>query len=123
MPETRLEPNARRSPSERLAEFSRVSTCDVDQAAEQIGRIFCPHDLKPLHAGATDFYAGHNCAVFDGFSINYVVYGGSVTIDPGCLERFFLVQLPVRGVARIRTGAREIETFAGSTASLLSPTV
>ena len=73
----------------RLAEFCRVSTASVDEAAEQIGRIFCPHDLKPLRPASPGFSARHNCAAFDGFSINYVAYGGSVSIDPGCLERFF----------------------------------
>ena len=115
--------SARRPQAERLEGFARVATRDVDEAAEQIGRIFCPHDLQPLHARAPGFYASHNCAAFDGFSINYVAYGGAVTIDPGCLEGFFLVQIPLTGSAKIRAGARDIETSPASTASLLSPTV
>ena len=107
----------------RLAAFSRVATADVDQAAEQIGRIFCPHDLKPLHAASTDFYARHNCASFDGFSINYVAYGGTVSIDPGCLERFFLLQIPLSGAARVKTGSCDIAAVPGMAASLLSPTI
>jgi AraC-like DNA-binding protein len=107
----------------RLAEFGRVATNDVDAAAEQVGRIFCPHDLKPLCSAAESFYARHNCAGFDGFSINYVAYGGSVSIDPGCLERFFLVQLPVSGSARIWAGPREFTTGPEAAASLLSPTL
>lgn len=109
--------------TERLAAFSRVATDTVDQAADEIGRIFCPHDLKPLRASEPDFFALHNCAAFDGFSINYVAYGGSVSIDPGCLERFFLLQLPLHGVARVSTSARDIETAPGVAASLLSPTM
>src|SRR5262245_61062278 len=61
----------------RLAGFRRVATSDVDAAAEQIGRIFCPHQLKPLRPVSVDFHALHHCADFDGFSINYVSYGGS----------------------------------------------
>ncbi|WP_027556790.1 AraC family transcriptional regulator [Bradyrhizobium sp. Cp5.3] len=118
-----LEMSACRSGAERLAAFARVSTADVDEAAEQVGRIFCPHDLKPMQARASGFSARHNCAVFDGFSISYVSYGGSVTIDPGCLERFFLVQIPLQGTARIRVGAGEIATAPGRAASLLSPTI
>src|SRR5215510_4269666 len=87
----------------RLAGFGRVATASVDEAAEQIGRIFCPHELKPLRAASPGFSARHNCAAFDGFSINYVAYGGSVSIDPGCLERFFLVQLPLAGSALVST--------------------
>src|SRR6476620_5922045 len=96
-----LEMSTRRSEAERLADFARVTTDDVDEAAEQIGRIFCPHDLKPVRPRGPGFSARHNCAAFDGFSINYVAYGGSVSIDPGCLERFFLVQVPLTGTARI----------------------
>src|SRR3569623_147695 len=117
------EMNTRSSGTVRLADFTRVTTADVDEAAEQIGRIFCPHDLKPAQARASGFSARHNCAVFDGFSINYVAYGGSVTIDPGCLDRFFLVQIPLAGTARIRAGTRELDTAPERTASLLSPTI
>jgi AraC-like DNA-binding protein len=111
------------SAAERLAGFCRVATASVDEAAEEIGRIFCPHDLKPLRTGAPGFHARHNCAGFDGFSINYVAYGGSVSIDPGCLERFFLVQLPLSGWARVKTAAIDVESAPGVAASLLSPTM
>jgi AraC-like DNA-binding protein len=107
----------------RLAAFNRVSTDSVDAAAEAIGRIFCPHELKPLRQSSPDFYALHNCAAFDGFSVNYVAYGGSVSIDPGCLERFFLLQIPLHGSARITTAACEVASGPGAQASLLSPTI
>ena len=107
----------------RLAEFGCVATNDVEDAAEQVGRIFCPHDLKLLRCSAEGFFATHNCAAFDGFSISYVAYGGSVSINPGCLERFFLVQLPVSGAARICTASRDVATAPDAAASLLSPTL
>jgi AraC-like DNA-binding protein len=107
----------------RLAAFSRVFTSDVDEAAESIGRIFCPHALDPLQRSWPDFHARHNCAAFNGFSVNYVSYGGSVAIDPGCLDRFFLLQIPLQGGARIETGGRTIQVSAGRSGSLLSPTI
>jgi AraC-like DNA-binding protein len=107
----------------RLAAYSRVWTTDVDEAAESIGRIFCPHALDPLQHSWPDFHALHNCAAFDGFSVNYVAYGGSVSIDPGCLDRFFLLQVPIRGRALTRTGGREVESTPRAVASLLSPTL
>ena len=108
---------------ERLAAFNRVATASVDAAADAIGRIFCPHELKPVRSASPDFYAVHNCASFDGFSVNYVAYGGSVSIDPGCLERFFLLQIPIRGAATTQTQAREVATLPDQRASLLSPTI
>ena len=115
--------NAEVSVPARLADYARVCTASVDDAAEAIGRIFCPHDLKPVDHSTPGFSAQHNCADFDGFSINYVAYGGSVSIDPGCLDRFFLLQMPLQGYARVRTAAREVATGPGRIASLLSPTV
>jgi AraC-like DNA-binding protein len=106
---------------DRLAEFVRVATDDVDEAADAIGRIFCPHELAPITTSG--FSARHNSAAFDGFSINCVSYGGSVTIDPGCLDRFFLVQIPLSGTADVRTGGAAIQTAPGRMASLLSPTM
>ena len=114
---------AERDRGARLKAFNRVSTGDVDAAADAVGRIFCPHELKPVRASALDFYALHNCAAFDGFSINYVAYGGSVSIDPGCLDRFFLLQIPLRGTARTATAACEVESSPGGLATLLSPTI
>lgn len=110
-------------PAVRLAAFKRVSTNSVDDAADAVGRIFCPHELKPTARSSPEFFALHNCAVFGGFSVNYVAYGGSVSIDPGCLERFFLLQIPVHGSSRIQTAARDIATAPGACASLLSPTI
>jgi AraC-like DNA-binding protein len=107
----------------RLAAYSRVRTADVDEAAEAVGRIFCPHALDPLRHSWPDFHALHNCAAFDGFSINYVAYGGSVSIDPGCLDRFFLLQVPIRGRAQVRTGSCKVDAGPGVAASLLSPTL
>ncbi|KJC45041.1 transcriptional regulator [Bradyrhizobium sp. LTSP885] len=107
----------------RLAEFARVSTTRVDDAAEAIGRIFCPHHLTPVERSERDFFALHNCADFDGFSVNYVAYGGSVSINPGCLDRFFLLQMPLHGSASVKTAAREVTAGPQRIASLLSPTI
>ncbi|WP_426436584.1 AraC family transcriptional regulator [Bradyrhizobium genosp. P] len=107
----------------RLTDFARVSTMRVDDAAEAVGRIFCPHELTPVDRSERYFFALHNCAGFDGFSINYVAYGGSVSINPGCLDRFFLLQMPLHGSASVKTAARQLTTGPQRMASLLSPTI
>src|SRR5437899_11645345 len=85
----------RRDPAARLAAFNRVSTASVDAAADAIGRIFCPHELKPTARSSPDFFALHNSAVFGGFSVNYVAYGGWGSSDPGRPERFLRSRCPV----------------------------
>ena len=110
-------------PTIRLAAFNRVSTDSVDGAADEIGRIFCPHRLTPARGPSSEFFALHNSADVGGLSVNYVAYGGAVSIDPGCLERFFLLQIPVRGRAWVQTASRDVAAAPGSGASLLSPTL
>jgi len=40
-----------------LAAFNRVSTDSVDDAADAVGRIFCPHELKPTTRSSPEFFA------------------------------------------------------------------
>jgi len=104
----------------RLAAYSRVHTTDVDEAAEAIGRIFCPHALDPLEHSWPDFHALHNCAGFDGLSVNYVVghaapqtaslvFGGAMHADQDdhhpwlreedlFLQRLLDLHMPVLGI-------------------------
>ena len=99
-----------------------VATTDADDAAEAVGRIFCPHKLNPTAPKNKDFFAIHNSYGMNGFSLNAVRYGGEVEIDPGCLEGFFLMQIPLVGKAEVRNGNRTVYSMPGKTASLLSPT-
>ncbi|MFC6390294.1 hypothetical protein [Methylorubrum zatmanii] len=46
-----------------LARYTLVDTRDPELAREQIGRIFCPHDLNPVGPGAAAlFKARHHSA-------------------------------------------------------------
>ncbi len=104
-----------------LARFPVVATRDPDLAREQIGRVFCPHGLILADPGtAARFEARHHSAAFGGLTINFVSYGARVEIDPGCLDRFFLLQIPLAGSALVRNGAHETLADRGR-ATLLSP--
>ncbi|WP_164712569.1 cupin domain-containing protein [Methylobacterium currus] len=104
-----------------LARYAVVATRDPALAREQIGRLFCPHGLiLPGSEAAARFEARHHSAAFGGLTINFVSYGARVEIDPGCLDRFFLLQIPLAGSALVRSGRHE--TLADSRcATLLSP--
>ncbi|GGK38409.1 AraC family transcriptional regulator [Salinarimonas ramus] len=110
----------------RLAAHAEVDTRDVDEAAREVGRIFCAHRLS-ARSRPRLFHARHHSAPISvgaarAGSINLVAYGGDVLIDPGCLDRFFLVQVPLSGGADIACGRRETPTAPGRAASILSPT-
>ncbi|WP_052341441.1 AraC family transcriptional regulator [Salinarimonas rosea] len=113
-------------PEPLLSAYAKVDTRDVDEAAEQVGRIFCAHRLTALSRERTFNARHHHCGVSVGEAragaINLVAYGGDVAIDPGCLDRFYLVQVPLAGEATIACGRRETQTGPGRAASILSPT-
>lgn len=102
--------------------FNAVDTVDPGEAEDEVARIFCPHRLTPQRSGAPGFRAVHNSARFDGFSVNYVSYGAAVEIDPGKLDRFFLLQIPLAGAADVKCGAVRVDA-SPQKASLLSPTL
>ncbi|MFH6784412.1 MULTISPECIES: helix-turn-helix domain-containing protein [Methylobacterium] len=104
-----------------LSRFARVATRDADEAREGVGRIFCPHRLVPVGPGAASLFdARHHAVAFGDLTLNYVAYGARVEIDPGCLERFALLQIPLAGHALVENGGRRTRAGAGR-ATLLSP--
>jgi AraC-like DNA-binding protein len=84
-----------------------------------VGRIFRPHRLEPASgarlAARMDYIGtGH-------LGVSCLNYGGAVDILPGPLERFYLLQIPIAGSARIETGGQVFRSDVGC-ASLISPT-
>ncbi|MFK7880644.1 hypothetical protein [Roseobacter sp.] len=62
----------------------------------------------------------HNHVAGEHVSINYLHYGTDVEIDPGMLEDFYLLQVPLSGAAIVHH--RGFEIFADQqTATLLNP--
>jgi AraC-like DNA-binding protein len=106
-----------------LSRYVAVDTRSADEARDAVGRIFCPHFLSPLGRTCVGFHARHHSAAQTGYSVNFVSYGAEVEIDPGELEHFYLVQLPLRGQARVRCGTLAVEADVSRRASLLSPTL
>lgn len=76
--------------------FTRVASGDYEEVRQSVGRIFCAHELKVVgksQALATELHFRR------GTSISYgsMHYGATVDIDPGRLDTFYLIQLPLRG--------------------------
>ncbi|MGH6626198.1 MAG: AraC family transcriptional regulator [Burkholderiaceae bacterium] len=102
-----------------LSEFAVISTPDLDQARDEVARIFCPHRLQLGH-GSAPFDTRHHVARLGDIFLNYVQYGAEVVIDPGCLGDFYLLQIPMAGSADIHWG-RQSFTASPECASLISP--
>lgn len=102
-----------------LSNFAVIQTADLDEARDEVARIFCPHRLQ-LGGGSQRFDTRHHVAPLRDLSLNYVQYGAEVMIDPGCLGNFYLLQIPLRGQAQIRWGSEAFVSDAAC-ASLASP--
>ena len=108
-------------PSLPLSRFQLFHTRDVDEARECVARIFCPHGLNISRPGMT-LDARHHCVqLHRDVSLNYVQYGPEVDIEPGYLNNFYLLQIPLQGGAMVRCGSQEVMASTRM-ASLPSPT-
>ncbi|GAA2911403.1 AraC family transcriptional regulator [Streptosporangium fragile] len=96
-----------------------LDTEDLDEARARVSAVFCPHRLE-LTGGAPGLAARLNSARLGGLRVNYLDYGAAVRIEPGELESFFLVQIPLAGRSLIRCGGQEIVSTP-RLASLPSP--
>ncbi|GAA3183305.1 MULTISPECIES: AraC family transcriptional regulator [Streptomyces] len=90
-----------------LANHQLFHTADIWEARAEVGRAFCPHDLRIVQRSATLDARLHG-APFDRTGLYYLDYGTEVRITPGDLESFFLVQIPLAGYAEITCGREEI---------------
>lgn len=102
-----------------LADHCLFETTDIDLARAKVGEKFCSHRLDSRYDGR-DFNAAQNRVAGDMLSLNYIRYGSEVSIAPGELQDFYLIQIPIAGGAKIRNG-RTCFTADEQAASVLNP--
>lgn len=92
---------------------------DEDRIRDQVSHVFKPHDLaalSPAHAISASMHHVRRGRL----SLNRLEYGAPVRIDPGRLESFFLIQLPIHGTAEIDCDGQRFTSSPGC-ASVISP--
>lgn len=112
----RAEEGSRHAPP--LSGHVLFETDDLDCARDRVARIFCNHRLEIVGGGAA-FHATQHHAPGSMISLNYISYGADVMIDPGALDSFYLIQMPIAGAATICNGRKEFLTGL-NTASVLN---
>ncbi|MDF3831968.1 AraC family transcriptional regulator [Cupriavidus basilensis] len=102
-----------------LNDPTRLVFASTDQARTRaaVGAVFKPHKLT---IGGTTLAARMHHAPLGAVSFNRLAYGAEVQIEPGPLDDFLLVQMPVAGHAEIRCGEQQILSDH-ETASVLTP--
>lgn len=94
---------------------------DLEEMRASVSRIFKPHELAAsgrLHA----LHGRIHHARQGNLSLNLLDYGGEVMIDPGRLEHFFLLQIPLTGAAEIECGNQRFVS-SSQCASFVSPSL
>ncbi|WP_236789875.1 AraC family transcriptional regulator [Amycolatopsis sp. GM8] len=82
---------------------------DLDDVRTQVGQVLCPHEFGIRgRDGVLD--ARMNSLGLGEVGLNYVHYGASVWVDPGCTKDFIALQVPIRGITHVRCGNDEIES-------------
>lgn len=89
-----------------LEGFKVMDTASLNEARQIVGRSFCSHKLEVVKSGGL-FHARHHVAPGRLFSLNYLSYGETVLVEPGELEHFYLLQIPLSGHADIANGGAE----------------
>ncbi len=105
---------------EPLKRFSVLDSHDLDEAQEFVGSVFCPHSLRPVKFRGTPAGVRMNHAPIHKTSVNYLKYGAPVEVEPGMLNDFFLVQVQLEGIMKVKSGGQKAEIGPGQ-ASVLSP--
>ncbi|WP_156906398.1 AraC family transcriptional regulator [Halomonas halocynthiae] len=93
----------------------------AEEVQQSVSDVFKPHCLEPLSR------SGHLAARLHSVTLGQVSYsrlsyGSAVRIDPGRLEGFYLVQMPLRGLAQIESDGERVAS-GERLASVLNPTV
>lgn len=104
-----------------FARFAWLQSQDPDETREAVSRVFCEHRLS-LVPGQRALNA--QVRFRRGGSLGYgrMRYGATVDIDPGQLDDFYLLQMPLQGAETIVLGRKEALSVPG-VASLVSPGV
>lgn len=104
---------------EPLAPHPLFRSGDLDQTRALVASKFCDHRLDQTRRDQ-QLDAVHNHARGAAVSVNYLRYGAEVEIEPGELTHFYLVQVPLRGRARVTNGRQQVDSGPGL-ATILNP--
>lgn len=90
-----------------LAGFPTFHTTDLEEARRHLCRILSPHALHLVHGRARPDVWCRSVELGETVLL-YARYGAEVRLDPGALEDFYLVGMPLAGSSTIRTSGWEL---------------
>lgn len=98
----------------------RMRTTDPEEAQRRVAEVYCAHDLGIL-PGPGRLDVVHDTGWIGEIGVHHLRYGEEVRITPDLLVGFYLVQVPLRGRARV-VADEEVVASDRHRGTLLSPT-
>ncbi|WP_397473537.1 AraC family transcriptional regulator [Pusillimonas sp.] len=92
-----------------FSRFARFASRDADEVRHEVSQVFCDHDLRvvgPSQSLNTELRFRRGKKV----SYGRMLYGATVDIEPGKLNDFYLIQLPISGQENIHCGAQSVRS-------------
>lgn len=115
-----VHPGPGRPPISSLGEQLLFHTQDLDEAREKVAALYTSHRLD-FRRGKKQLDTWFYHAPLGDSSINYLGYGSDMVVNPGEMEKFFLIQTPVTGGGDVVCGKQHIIT-SKRRSSVLNPT-
>lgn len=84
---------------------------DLHETRSMVARVMKPHELKPAGGGQRMEARMHHAALGE-VSLSRLCHGCEVDIDPGALQDFYLVMMPLAGQAQLVCGPHSVETHS-----------
>lgn len=94
-----------------LAPFEVFRTNDLTEAAINAGRLLTPHRVTAIDR-RPQVDVRYHCVEFHDMAVICARYGAAVRIDPGVLENFYLIGIPIAGIGLITCNGSEIASNA-----------
>jgi AraC-like DNA-binding protein len=90
-----------------LAGFPAFRTRDLEETRRHFSRILSPHALRLVHDRDRLDVCCRMVELGEAMLV-YARYGAAVRLDPGALEDFYLVGMPIAGASTIRSAGWEL---------------
>lgn len=107
-------------PPESVLSNFEFCTQDIEEAQEWGRQVFCENRLSGMVPGSLDARMCYRR--LGGIGLGRISYGSDVTIDPGVLDSFLLIQLPIRGSEWVEVAERKVISTP-NLASIINPGV
>ena len=95
-----------------MSKLPIFESSDPDKTRDFVSQIFCAHRFDVLGRDLS-FDATISHVQAGRLSFNSFTYGAKVSIDPGCLDSFYLLQMVIEGEETLRYGSREFQLHPG----------